>query len=177
MEPNESTDKSAAGTLLHHLVRNNMRTIAEIRAQARRSRSLQHRIADAVTNFSGHMNFVYLHVVWFVVWIVVNQGVTPMRPFDPYPFGLLTMVVSLEAIFLSTFVLISQNRQSAQSEERADLDLHIDLLAEHEITKILRIVDSIAQKVGASSELDSEVGELEEQLTPEQVLAELRRQS
>ncbi len=100
-----------------------------------------------------------------------------MRPFDPYPFGLLTMVVSLEAIFLSTFVLISQNRQSAQSEERADLDLHIDLLAEHEITKILRIVDSIAQKVGASSELDSEVGELEEQLTPEQVLAELRRQS
>lgn len=81
------------------------------------------------------MIFAYVHIIWFAVWILLNTGSLGVRPFDPYPYGLLTMVVSLEAIFLSTFVLISQNRLSQEAEHRADLDMHIGLLTEHELTQ------------------------------------------
>jgi uncharacterized membrane protein len=94
---------------------------------ARQRRRLQDRIADRVTAFSGSMTFVYLHVLWFAVWIVAN--VTGWR-FDPFPFGLLTLIVSLEAIFLSTFVMISQNRESARSDLRAELDFETNALSE-----------------------------------------------
>ena len=80
------------------------------------------RIADVITSFSGRMVFAYVHIVWFGVWILLNTGRFGLRAFDPFPYGLLTMVVSLEAIFLSTFVLISQNRLSEETERRADLD-------------------------------------------------------
>ena len=84
---------------------------------------LQDRIADVITSFSGRMIFVYVHVVWFGAWILLNTGSLGVQPFDPYPYGLLTMMVSLEAIFLSTFVLISQNRFSREAEHRANLDM------------------------------------------------------
>lgn len=93
----------------------------------RQRRRLQDRMADRITDFAGSMAFVYLHVVWFAVWIVVN--VTGWR-FDPFPFGLLTLIVSLEAIFLSTFVMISQNRESARSDLRAELDFETNALSE-----------------------------------------------
>jgi uncharacterized membrane protein len=91
--------------------------------------SVQDRLADAITFFSGRMFFVYLHIVWFGVWIVLNTRRVGVRPFDPFPYGLLTMVVSLEAIFLSTFVLISQNRLSEEAEHRADLSTRSEILA------------------------------------------------
>jgi uncharacterized membrane protein len=94
--------------------------------QARRR--LQDRAADRITAFSGSMPFVYLHVVWFTVWIVVNT-LTPLV-FDPYPFGLLTLVVSLEAIFLSTFVMLSQNRETKRSEIRSEIDFETNVLSE-----------------------------------------------
>jgi uncharacterized membrane protein len=94
---------------------------------ARQRRRLQDRMADRITAFAGSMAFVYLHVVWFAVWIIAN--VTWWR-FDPFPFGLLTLVVSLEAIFLSTFVMISQNRESARSDLRADIDFRTNALSE-----------------------------------------------
>jgi uncharacterized membrane protein len=93
----------------------------------RQRRRLQDRMADQITRFSGSMAFVYLHVVWFAAWIVIN--VTGWR-FDPFPFGLLTLIVSLEAIFLSTFVMISQNRESARSDLRADIDFETNALSE-----------------------------------------------
>jgi len=93
----------------------------------RQRRRLQDRMADRITDFAGSMAFVYLHVVWFAVWIVVN--VTGWR-FDPFPFGLLTLIVSLEAIFLSTFVMISQNRESSRSDLRAELDFETNALSE-----------------------------------------------
>ena len=92
------------------MVERNIATLCEIRQQMEASRRLQDRVADRVTRWSGSMAFAGLHAAWFAGWIVVNLGLTPLRPFDPFPFGLLTMIVSLEATFLSTFVVISQNR-------------------------------------------------------------------
>ena len=116
--------------------------------KAARERSLQSRIADAITSFSGRMIFAYVHIVWFGIWILLNTGRFGVRAFDPFPYGLLTMIVSLEAIFLSTFVLISQNRLSEETERRADLDLHIGLLTEHELTRVLQMLDAIQDKMG-----------------------------
>jgi uncharacterized membrane protein len=91
-------------------------------------RRAQDEVADKVTNFAGSLNFVYLHGVWFAIWIVLNIGLIGAGlMFDKYPFGLLTMIVSLEAIFLSTFVMVSQNRQAARSELRAQVDFESNL--------------------------------------------------
>lgn len=96
-----------------------------------RGRTSQDRLADAITSFAGTMRFVYLHAVWFAAWIVLNEGLLGRAGvFDPYPFGLLTMIVSLEAIFLSTFVMVSQNRQAARENVRADLDFATNLRSE-----------------------------------------------
>ncbi|MFF4501348.1 DUF1003 domain-containing protein [Streptomyces sp. NPDC001401] len=96
-----------------------------------RMRGTQDRIADAITAFAGTMAFVYLHALWFAVWIVCNEGVFGHGAvWDPYPFGLLTMIVSLEAIFLSTFVMVSQNRQAARENVRADLDFETNVRSE-----------------------------------------------
>ncbi|MBW8793210.1 MAG: DUF1003 domain-containing protein [Streptomyces sp.] len=96
-----------------------------------RLRTSQDRFADAITAFAGTMGFVYVHAVWFAVWIALNLRLFGAAAvFDPYPFGLLTMIVSLEAIFLSTFVMVSQNRQAARENVRADLDFETNLRAE-----------------------------------------------
>ncbi|MFD8725699.1 DUF1003 domain-containing protein [Streptomyces sp. NPDC059629] len=96
-----------------------------------RMRTEQDRFADAITAFAGTMGFVYVHAVWFAVWIALNLSLFgPAEVFDPYPFGLLTMIVSLEAIFLSTFVMVSQNRQAARENIRADLVFETNVRAE-----------------------------------------------
>ncbi|MDX3078567.1 DUF1003 domain-containing protein [Streptomyces sp. NPDC088354] len=96
-----------------------------------RGRGLQDRVADVITRFAGSMGFVYVHVVWFTGWILANEGLLGRAAvFDPFPFGLLTMVVSLEAIFLSTFVMVSQNRQAARDTIRADLDFETNVRSE-----------------------------------------------
>ncbi|WNI14338.1 DUF1003 domain-containing protein [Actinacidiphila sp. ITFR-21] len=93
-----------------------------------RMRGRQDRVADAITTFAGTMGFVYLHAAWFAGWIALNEGLTGRKGvFDPYPYGLLTMIVSLEAIFLSTFVMVSQNRQATRENVRADLDFETNL--------------------------------------------------
>jgi uncharacterized membrane protein len=97
----------------------------------RRIKHREDRIADAMTAFSGSMAFVYLHAAWFAVWLLLNLGVFGPAPvFDPFPFGLLTLIVSLEAIFLSTFVLISQNRQSGRADIRSELDYETNVRSE-----------------------------------------------
>ena len=96
-----------------------------------RMRSTQDRVADAITAFAGTMLFVYIHALWFAVWIALNEGLLGRAGiFDPYPYGLLTMIVSLEAIFLSTFVMVSQNRQATRENVRADLDFETNLRSE-----------------------------------------------
>ena len=160
---------------LSRVIERNIRTIIHLRTKARRERSLQGRIADAITSFSGRMVFAYVHIVWFVVWILINTGRLGLPAFDPFPYGLLTMIVSLEAIFLSTFVLISQNRMGEETERRADLDLHIGLLTEHELTRVLQMLDAIQDKMGIVDHQESDLADLEMETRPEDVLAEIER--
>jgi len=171
----ESADHAGDNPALSDVIERNIRTIIDLRLQAARARGLQDRLADAITAFSGRMVFVYAHIVWFGLWFVLNTGRFGVPPFDPFPYGLLTMVVSLEAIFLATFVLISQNRLSAEAEHRADLDLHIGLLTEHELTRVLQMLDIMQDKMGIENHADSELADLEMETRPEDVLAEIER--
>ena len=161
--------------LLSKVIEKNIYTITRLRQEAANSRNLQERIADAVTDFSGHIVFVYLHIGWFGAWIVLNTGSFGVHPFDPFPYGLLTMIVSLEAIFLSTFVLISQNRMGEETEYRANLNLQISLLTEHEVTRVLQMLDAIQDKMGIENDDDSGLADLEIETKPEDVLSEIER--
>ncbi|HVT13527.1 MAG TPA: DUF1003 domain-containing protein [Fimbriimonadaceae bacterium] len=156
------------------VIEENICTIVELRRAEEKQKRIQDRVADAITAFSGSMSFLYLHAFWFVGWVVINLGWTPIHAFDPYPFNFLTMVVSLEAIFLSTFVLISQNKMGEVADKRADLDLQINLLAEYEITRILRLVDAMAIKMGIEEATDPEMQELKATVSPGQVLEEIK---
>jgi uncharacterized membrane protein len=105
--------------------------IPDERVVLARLRTTQDRIADAITSFAGSLRFVHIHIAWFAVWIAVNRGALGQAAiFDPYPFGLLTMIVSLEAIFLSTFVMVSQNRQARRDNVRANLDFENNVRSE-----------------------------------------------
>lgn len=125
-------------------------------------RDLEDKLADGITGFAGNMKFVYFHVLWFGTWVAAGLGVFgPALSFDTYPFGFLTMVVSLEAIFLSTFVMISQNRASIKSEIRSQLDYETDIQAEREIAIIMRTLVRLADKHGVVIEdLKSEMDEV-----------------
>jgi uncharacterized membrane protein len=171
----EKEDHEGDDPALSSVVERNIRTIIRLGLKAARERSLQDRIADAITSYSGRMVFVYGHIMWFGLWIVLNTGRLGVPPFDPFPYGLLTMVVSLEAIFLATFVLISQNRLSEAVEHRANLGLQIGLLTEHELTRVLQMLDAIQDKMGIKNDEDSELADLEMETRPEDVLAEIDR--
>jgi uncharacterized membrane protein len=172
-QPNQTEDRD--NPALSKVIERNIRTIIHLRTKAARDRNLQTRIADAITSFSGRMIFVYVHILWFGIWILLNTGWFGVRAFDPFPYGLLTMIVSLEAIFLSTFVLISQNRLAEENEHRADLDLQIGLLTEHELTRVLQMLDAIQEKLGIAEHKNSELADLEMETKPEDVLAEIHR--
>jgi uncharacterized membrane protein len=141
-------------------------TIEEIVGLENRDRlymGLSDKLANKITAFSGSMLYVWLHVVWFAGWIVVNISLLVFAPFDPYPFGLLTMIVSLEAIFLSTFVLITQNRQAIAADRRAKVDLHVNMIAEREITKLMEVVQHLHDHVGRGTpDHDPELEEMQE---------------
>lgn len=117
-------------------------------AKALKSRSFLTRIADRLTSIFGSTGFLILNAIFFIIWIPINLNLTPVKPFDTYPFGLLTMIVSLEAIFLSIFVLVSQNRSSYVDSLREELHLQVNLIAEEEVTKILKVLAEIRQKIG-----------------------------
>jgi len=160
---------------LSKVIEGNIRTIIRLRSEAAADRNLQDRIADAITSVSGRMIFAYVHIVWFGVWILLNSGRFGVPKFDPFPYGLLTMIVSLEAIFLSTFVLISQNRQAEETERQTNLDLQIGLLTEHELTRVLQMLDVIQEKLGIVDHANSDLADLEMETKPEDVLAEIAR--
>lgn len=160
---------------LSRVLERNITTLLEVRRQMERSKSAQQKTADRITTFTGSMAFVYLHVLIFTAWIAVNLGWTPLPVFDQFPFGLLTMIVSLEAIFLSTFVLISQNRLAELAEQRSDLDLQINLLAEYEITKCLRLTDALADHFQLKEGKDRELEQLKTEVHPADVLHEMER--
>jgi uncharacterized membrane protein len=142
-----------------------VRAIADLEREAKAERTPADRLSDAITNVAGSSRFVLLHVVLFAVWIGVNAGWLPLvARFDPYPFNFLTLVVSLEAIFLSIFVLMSQNRMSRMADRRAHLDLQVDLLAERELTVMLHMLQALCTKQGvALDEVGTDVKDLLEE--------------
>jgi uncharacterized membrane protein len=155
---------------LARVVDRNVRALLARRADEERAKPRSERIADGVTRFTGSMRFVYIHLTLFGTWIFVNLGIIPVLPrFDP-SFVILAMVASVEAIFLSTFVLISQNRMAELADKRADLDLQISLLAEHEISRMLSLVQQVAERMGIKDAMDPELDELARDVHPEMVL-------
>jgi uncharacterized membrane protein len=148
-------------------------TIEEIVQLENRDRvhmGLSDKLASKITAFSGSMLYVWLHVVWFSAWIIANVSILVFEPFDSYPFGLLTMIVSLEAIFLSTFVLITQNRQAIAADRRAKVDLQVNLIAEREITKLIEIVAHIHEHLGEGTpDHDPQLEEMQRQTHVEEL--------
>ena len=159
---------------LDDLTKQNIETIARLEEAAEHSKTAADRLADKITRFAGSMQFVYLHVAWFAGWILFNTLAFVPEQFriDPFPFTFLTFVVSLEAIFLSTFILITQNHEERLMEKRNLLDLQINLLSEQENSKMLLMLQSIQQRLGVSSD-DPEVEVLEESTRPDALLNQI----
>jgi uncharacterized membrane protein len=157
-----------------HVVERNIAALLERRKREEKTKTGEEKIADAVTRFTGSMTFVYIHLVIFGIWIVWNLGYLGLTPFDP-SFVILAMEASVEAIFLSTFVLISQNRMNVQSDKRADLDLQVSLLTEHEVTRLINMVDAIAKKLNIEEADHPEIDELSRDVRPEEVLETMEK--
>ena len=160
---------------LTRVLEQNIRTLYARRQREAAAESLQDRIAAAITRFTGSMLFVYLHLLIFGLWIVINLGWPPGIPTFDESFVVLAMIASVEAIFLSTFVLITQNRMAAAADKRADLDVQISLLAEHEVTELTRLVRQIAHRMGIGTEADEKLQEAEQDVAPEAVLDEIEK--
>ena len=143
-------------------VQQNIHSIAGLEHDSEDQRTLVDRLADAIGSFSGSFLFVTIHVIWFALWFLINTGVLSFIPkFDPYPFILLAMIVSVEGVLLSTFVLMKQNRMQGKADSRAQLDLQINLLAEKEVTKTLQLLRAIAAKLDITEfDQDAELKEM-----------------
>jgi uncharacterized membrane protein len=148
------------------VTRQNVRAMRRLEEAERARRTGADRAAAAIADFCGRVAFVWIHVALFAAWIAYNS-LPWFDHFDPYPFTFLTLVVSLEAIFLATFILISQNYDMRITERRNQLDLQIDLLAEQEDTKILQLLERIANKVGVHVSEDPQVSALEQATRPD----------
>jgi uncharacterized membrane protein len=155
----------------------NIETVARLEQQFLEHRDLKDRAGDAIAGFIGSMTFVIAQTVALVAWIVINEELVPGLPaFDPYPYVLLTMIVSLEGVLIATFVLMKQNRMSRRADQRSHLHLQIDLLAEKEVTKILQLQQLICRHFGIREAADdSEVGELAQQTAVENLAEELEK--
>lgn len=149
-------------------IESNIAKIVQIEKDQRDQRTFGEKFSERIADFFGSMTFFYVHVLWFAGWILVNTAFQGLQ-FDPFPFTFLTLVVSLEAIFLSTFILISQNHETEMTERRAHLDLQINMLAEQESTKTLQLVQKIADKLGIDDD-DPEVAALLAEINPEELL-------
>ena len=151
----------------------NIQALRERRKSEEISASPQEKAAGTITAFVGSMAFVYVHLAVLLVWISLNAGFIPHAPKFDSTFVILATAASVEAIFLSTFVLISQNRAAKAADQRADLDLQINLLAEHEVTRTLTLLKAIAGKLGVAEGEDPALEELQRDVAPEAVLDNL----
>ena len=149
--------------------------VARLEQEALEQRSRKDRIGDAIADFAGSMTFVIAQLVGFAVYAGLNSGLVPfIKPWDPYPYILLALLVSLEGVMLSTFVLMKQNRMSRRADQRNHLNLQIDLLSEKEITKMLQLQRLICDRLGiAEGESDLEVRELSQHTAVEDLAKEL----
>ena len=168
MDPDLQREREAAESM-NAVMQRNIRAVLEKRRAENAKKSADLKVADKITRFTGSMMFVYIHLVLFGLWIFSNLTGVPFGKFDP-TFVVLAMWASVEAIFLSTFVLISQNRMAEQADRRADLDLQVSLLAEHEVTRLITMVKHIAERLDLDIARQPDLAELEQDVAPEKVL-------
>lgn len=167
-----TTDPYRDAATVADVTRQNVLAIRQLEEAALARRTRADRVAAAIARFCGRMSFVFIHVLVFAGWIAYNT-LPWFKAFDPYPFTFLTLVVSLEAIFLSTFILISQNYDMRVSERRNQLDLQINLLAEQENTKALQMLERITKKLGCHMSDDPQIRALEEATRPESLVEQI----
>lgn len=164
MENSEKRITEARGPLNPHTALPTDRGIRDVAEMEKRNHDARTRIdlfSSAITNFAGSGTAILIHLVWFVVWLAINLHLVPgVTEFDPFPFSFLTMIVSLEAIFLTLFVLISQNRMSQEADKRAHLDLQVNILAERETTMILRMLYEISGHLNIEGPTRNELEDL-----------------
>jgi uncharacterized membrane protein len=167
---NSGSEKRSAD----ELTKRNVEVVRQLEEAAKQERTKSDLFAEAIARFCGSMTFVWVHVAWFGGWVILN--VMPGLPhIDPFPFTFLTLVVSLEAIFLSTFILISQNHDTKISERRNHLDLQINLLSEQENTRMIEILKTIAAKLDCEIPNNPELESLSEETHPEKVAAQIEQ--
>lgn len=151
--------------------------LLSIKAKADSNRTMTERLADWMTAYFGSMKFLLLNFFLFTFWIIINTNqVKYISAFDPYPFNLLTNIVSLEAIFLAIFVLISQNRSSKVDDIREEINLQIDLIEEKEITKIMKMLAILLERQGVDISLDSELRKLVKPISEEEIKRKLEKE-
>lgn len=155
----------------------NINTVAHLERQFLEERTPVERLGDAIGSFVGTMTFVALHALWFAAWFVINVGLVPsIRPFDPYPFILLSVCVSVEAVLLTTFVLMKQNRMSKRADQRNQLALQVEMLAEREATKTLQMLRAICEHLGLEEQArEPETKQLSEETAVDMLARELKR--
>jgi uncharacterized membrane protein len=155
-EPNRT--RSVANKQSDHVTK----TIEDILQVESVEQTRTERIADVITGFFGSMVFIWLHVVWFSLWIIFNLPWWGFEPLDPFPFTFLTMIVSLEAIFLSAFILMSENRQGRLNDRRSRVNLQVDMIAEREITKLMELIMDIYSQLGIKKPVDDELESMQQ---------------
>lgn len=162
--------RGAANSEFSRVAERNIEALLKRRKLLEKKKGWQNRLADRITAFTGSMLSIYFHLVLFGVWIIWNLPLFPSLPkFDP-TYVILAMFASVEAIFLSTFILITQNRMAEIDDRRAELDLQISLLSEHEITRLLSLVIEMSKKMGIDKAHEPDLSELEKDVPPEDVL-------
>jgi uncharacterized membrane protein len=155
------------------LTRANIETVVRLEQEFLAQRTWTQKLGDAIAEFMGTMIFVICHMVGLIIWFIVNAGAIPgLKPFDPYPYTLLTFIVSLEGVLVAVFVLMRQNRMSRRADQRDHLNLQIDLLSEKEITKMLELQRLICQRLEIAVN-DAEVDELSTSTAVEELAQEL----
>lgn len=174
MTTERTSNKTVTRGSVVDLLQRNVEVVQKLEDASKQERTTSDRLATIIANFCGSMKFVWVHVIWFTVWIVADV-IPGVRHIDPFPFTFLTLVVSLEAIFLSTFILISQNHDTRISERRNHLDLQINLLSEQENTKMIMMLQAIARQVGAEIEQDEEMAVLAQDTELEKVIEQIKQ--
>lgn len=178
MEAKKAVNSDPPNTWMERRARSKatLGAIRAIKASHWAERTWMQRAADALTRLAASPRFLAIHILWFTAWIIINSGVTPIAPFDPYPFGFLTLVVSLEAIFLTIFVLMAQSRESAIAELREELTLQVNLRMEAEVTKTLQLVAGLYTRLGHKVGDDPELREMLQPLDSSSIEQELIEQ-
>jgi len=153
-----------------------IKAVSELERAALARRTAAETFSDLVVSQAGRPWVIALHALWFGAWMLWNSGRVPgVHVFDPFPFMGLTTIVSLEAIFLSLFILVSQNRATRRADERAHLDLQINLMAEREATKMLGLLRALCAYHGLAEAVDSEVAEMLRETEPASIARELEK--